>query len=578
MNGKFKVDESKIWFKQESGWPEEVPKNIDFPKMSLGDMLREKVKMYPENKVIWFLGSFMKYRELDHYVDVLATALSRLGLKKGDVIALLLPNSFQYVISYYAAVRLGCIPTGLNPTYKPMEILHQLTTTGAVALIVLDALYQEAIEPILKQSKIKTVIATNIGDFLPAPKRVLGKLLKKIPTGRVPSDAHSFKELLKTPVDLPEVPIDPEEDTATYIMTGGTTGLPKAAILTHFNLVSNCIQARAWFFKGGEGACNVGVLPLFHSFAMTSVMNAAIYLGGWMMLFPRPPAQDEICATIEKIAPEGSTIYCGAEILFKRLAEFPGLNKYNILGKFSLCVSGAGPLHRPVQEAFERVTGGRLTEGYGLTEASPIVSAGPFWGKRKIGTIGLPFPGTDWKILDTETGTRELGIGPDNMGEICVAGPQVMKGYLNQPEETADTLIEFEGRTFLRTGDIGYMDEDGQIVIMDRKKQLIKYRGYSIYPKEVEELVGGHPAVSEVAAAGLPDQESGEIIKVWVVLKHDYQGKVSEEEILKWCKENMTHYKVPRLLEFRDELPKTLVGKVMRRELQEADPLWKGTK
>ncbi len=578
MDEKFKVDESKIWFRKESGWPEEVPKNIDFPKMSLGDMLRVTAKKYPDDKVIWFLDTFMKYRELDHHVDALATALSRLGLKKGDVIALLLPNSFQYVISYYAAVRLGCIPTGLNPTYKPMEILHQLKITKAVTLIVLDALYQGSIEPILSQSSIKTIIATNIGDFLPGLKRTLGKLLKKIPTGKVPSDAHSFKELLKTPVELPEVKIDPEEDTATYIMTGGTTGIPKAAVLTHFNLVSNCIQSRAWFFKGGAGACCVGVLPLFHSFAMTAVMNVSIYLGGWMMLFPRPPAQDELCATIEKIAPEGDTIYCGAEILFKRLAEFPDLKKYKILGKFSLCVSGAGPLHRPVQEAFEKVTGGRLTEGYGLTETGPVVSTGPFWGKRKIGTIGLPFPGTDWKILDIETGTRELGIGRDNTGEICVAGPQVMKGYLDRPEETVDTLIEFEGKTFLRTGDIGYMDEDGQIVILDRKKQLIKYRGYSVYPKEVEELVGGHPSVSEVAAAGLPDMESGEIIKVWVVLKDDYKGKVSEDEILKWCKENMTHYKVPRLLEFRDELPKTLVGKVMRRELQEADPLWKGAK
>lgn len=286
MDEKFKVDESKIWFRKESGWPEEVPKNIDFPKMPLGDMLRETAKKYPDDKVIWFLDTFMKYRELDHHVDALATALARLGLKKGDVIALLLPNSFQYVISYYAAMRLGCIATGLNPTYKPMEILHQLKITKAVALIVLDALYPGSIEPILSQSNIKTIIATNIGDFLPGLKRTLGKLLKKIPTGKVPSDAHSFKELLKTPVDLPEVKIDPEEDTATYIMTGGTTGIPKAAVLTHFNLVSNCIQSRAWFFKGGAGACCVGVLPLFHSFAMTAVMNVSIYLGGWMMLSP----------------------------------------------------------------------------------------------------------------------------------------------------------------------------------------------------------------------------------------------------------------------------------------------------
>jgi long-chain acyl-CoA synthetase len=238
-------------------------------------------------------------------------------------------------------------------------------------------------------------------------------------------------------------------------------------------------------------------------------------------------------------------------------------------------VSGAGPLHRPVQEAFERRTGGRLTEGYGLTESSPVVSAGPFWGKRKIGSIGLPFPGTDWKILESD-GTRELKFG--EMGEICVHGPQVMKGYLNQPEETAEVLADIDGKIWLRTGDIGYMDEDGWIFIRDRKKQLIKYKGYSIFPKEIEELVGQHPAVSEVAAAGIPDPETGEVIKVWVVLRPEYQNKITEQELINWAKENMTHYKVPRMVEFRKDLPKSMVGKVMRRELQEADPLYQERK
>jgi len=574
MANKWSVDESKRWFKPGSGWPEAVPHNIDFPLISLGEMLDESVRKFPDYKAIWFLGKFMTYRELGGHVNALATAFHKLGFKKGDVISFLLPNSFQYVVCYFACQKLGIVGTGMNPTYKPMELLHQLKTTGATGLVVLDNLYKGCIAPILKQSSVKTIIATNVADHLPLLKKTLGKLLKKIPTGPVPADALKYTDLLKTPPAVPKVEINPEEDTATYIMTGGTTGLPKAAILTHLNLVANAIQCQAWLTKLGPGACAVGVLPLFHSFAMTTVMNAIIRVGAWMMLFPRPPETAELLKTIEEIGEEEATMYCGAEILFKRIADFADLEKYKVMGKLSLCISGAGPLHRPVQEAFEKRTGGKLVEGYGLTEASPVVSGGPLWGERKIGTIGLPFPGTDWKILDSETSTKELGIGEDQTGEIAVHGPQVMKGYLNQPQETADHLIQFEGKTWLLTGDIGFMGEDGQITIKDRKKQLIKFRGYSVFPKEVEELVGQHEAVSEVAAAGLPDAESGEIIKVWVVLRPEFKGKITEKELLEWAKNNMTHYKVPKLLEFRDDLPKTLVGKVMRRELQEADPIY----
>jgi len=575
-SNKWHVPEDRPWFRKESGWPDEVPHNLDFPRLSLGEMLTESVKKFPEQKVIWFLDQFMTYRELDNLVNRLATGLHKLGIKKGDVVALMLPNSFQYVISYYACQRLGVTCSGINPTYKPAEVQHQLKVIGARALICLDALYKPQIEPIIANTGIEIVVSTNIADLLPALKRTLGKLLKKIPVGEVPKDAISYSKLLNTSPDVPSVKIDPENDAATYIMTGGTTGVPKAAILTHSNLVSNVLQSAAWLYKIQQGSCLVGVLPLFHSFAMTCVMNIAIRVGAWMMLFPRPPETDEMVSKIAELAPDNGAMYPGAEILFKRLAEFPDLEKYNVAKKFSLCVSGAGPLHRPVQEAFERRTGGRLTEGYGLTEASPVVSAGPFWGKRKIGSIGLPFPGTDWKIVETD-GMKPLPVG--EMGEICVYGPQVMKGYLHQPEEQKGVLEELEpGKIWLRTGDIGYMDEEGWIYIRDRKKQLIKYKGYSIFPKEIEELVGQHPAVSEVAAAGIPDPDTGEIIKVWVVLRPEYKGKITEEELINWAKENMTHYKVPRMVQFRDDLPKSMVGKVMRRELQEADPLYQERK
>jgi long-chain acyl-CoA synthetase len=572
----YHVEESKPWLQKEAGWPDEVPRNFDFPRITLRQMFLESAEKFPDHVAVWFLDTFMNYRELRDKIDRFATALHRLGVKKGDVVAMLLPNSFQYVVGYYAITSIGAVATGINPTYKPMEILHQLKVTGAKTLIVLDALYEGQVAPIRDKSPVKTIIATNVVDLagIGAFKKFLGKLLKKIPTGPVPADALRFTDLLKTAPDLPKVEIDPVEDAATYIMTGGTTGVPKAAVLTHFNCVSNAIQSKMWLFKAGPGSCSVGVLPLFHSFAMTTVMNISLSYGGWMMLFPKPPPIGELLDTLVRIGPKKKTFFCGAEILFKKIADHPGIENYPIAGTLELCVSGAGPLHRPVQEAFEKITGGRLVEGYGLTEASPVVSGGIFWGDRKLGIIGYPFTGTDWKLVDTETGTKDVGIGPDQTGEIVVAGPQVMKGYLNQPEETADHIRERDGKLWLYTGDIGWMDEHGLITICDRKKQLIKYKGYSVFPKEVEELVGGHEAVSEVAVAGIPDPETGEIIKAWVVLRPEFKGKITEKELIAWCQENLTHYKQPKLVEFKDDLPKTLVGKVLRRELQEADPLY----
>jgi len=395
----------------------------------------------------------------------------------------------------------------------------------------------------------------------------------------VPAGCHQLLDLLRTAPEVPKVDIDPEKDPVTYIMTGGTTGVPKAAVLTHTNCVSNVVQSAAWLYNVKPGSCMVGILPLFHSFAMTCVMNIGVKMAGWMLLFPRPPETKEVVETIIKHGPQGATYYCGAEILFKKLADFmedpANKERYkDLAGKLDLCVSGAGPLHRPVQEAFEKHTNAKLAEGYGLTEATPVVSAGPFWGNRKIGAIGLPFPGTEWRVVDGVDYKKTLGFGDANIGELAVAGPQVMKGYLDRPDETAETIVEMDGKKWLLTGDMGYMDEGGSVYLRDRKKQLIKYKGYSVFPKEVEELVGNHEGVSEVAVAGLPDQESGEAIKAWVVLKNDWKGKITTEQLLAWCKDNMTHYKVPRYIEFKDDLPKTLVGKVLRRELQEADPIW----
>ena len=572
------VDESKVWFRKESGWPDEVPRNIEFPKMGLGEMLDESVRKFGSRPALWFLEQWMTYDELGRNVGSLATALHNLGIRKGDVVSLLLPNSFQYVISYFACAKIGAIVSGINPTYKPGEALHQIKTVGARALIALDALYPQIVQPVEKEAAFELVITTNIGDFMPRMKRFLGKLLKKIPTGAVPASAHALSTLLRTPPVPPKVDIDPEEDTAVYIMTGGTTGVPKAAVLTHFNCVSNVLQCRAWLYKVEPGAAQVSILPFFHSFGMTAVMNVGLSIGAWLMLFPKPPSMEELSRRVETIGPSEATFFCGAEVLFQKMAEYLEANpgKHKIDDKLTMCVSGAGPLHRHVLEKFERVTNARLGEGYGLTEASPVVSACPFYGNRKTGTTGLPFPGTEWKIMDMETTSRELPPGESNIGEICVAGPQVMKGYLNRDDETAETLKVFpDGKLYLLTGDLGYMDEDGQVVIRDRKKQLIKYKGYSVYPKEIEELVAVNQKVSEAAVHGLPDRETGEVIKAWVVLEPAAKGTITEAELLTWCQDNMTHYKVPRHIEFIDDLPKTAVGKVLRRELAEADPIYK---
>ncbi len=584
----WQVNEDKAWFKK--WWPKNTPKNYNFEKISLGEFFERQRKKYPNERMMWFIESWMTYEEAGQAIDSLATALHKLGIKKGDVVAYLLPNSFQYVISFYATAKLGAIATGINITYKPLEVLHHLKLTNAKVLITLDALYGELARPIINKTNVEMVIYTNIVDLasgLSGIKKTLGKMIGKIPKGKVdfPS-AINFLDLLDTKPDLPKVQFDPTEHTATYIMTGGTTGVPKATVLTHFNLVSNALQCVLWVGGEDPGVGDIGAIPLFHSFAMTAVMNVAIGLGGWMMLFPRPPPTEEFLKEITHIdAPKG-LFYAGAEILFKRIADFPHLEKFpGLMGRLRLCISGAGPLHAPVQKSFQENTGGRIVEGYGLSEASPVVSGGNLFGDSPVGCIGMAMTGTDWTIFDADDFEKEpiadglpgSKYGEEHTGELCICGPQVMKGYLNQPEETADTLKKWDGRTWLLTGDIGFMNEDGTVALRDRKKQLIKVAGHSVFPAEVETMLMSHEAVSEAAVAGLPDPSGkvGEITKAWVALKPEYKGKITGEELIAWTEKNMTKWKCPAMIDIIDEVPKSIMGKVERRTLQEADPLFK---
>ncbi|MFX1425180.1 MAG: AMP-binding protein [Promethearchaeota archaeon] len=581
----FNVDENKRWFKK--WWPDGVPFNTIFEEKSINELLDEQVKKYADHNFIWFLDSWITYKQFQNHVISLATGLKNLGIRSGDVVAMHMPNCIQYVVGYYAITRIGAIVSGINPTYQPIEILHQIDIIKPKMLIVLDALYEQFIKPIIKDTNIKTVVYTNLADItnIKGIKKAIGKFIKKIPAGKVDfPGAIKFSDLLKVKPEVIEVKIDVRTHPATYIMTGGTTGLPKAAVLTHFNVVSNAEQCKLWL--GGEkpGIGNIGILPLFHSFAHTVVMNTTLAIGGWIMLFPTPPSQSELCEIIEVLPCQEGLIYAGTEMLFKRLAEFKNLNKRypKVMGKLILCISSAGPLHKQVRDEFERNTGGRIVEGYGLSEAGPAVSAGNLFGESPIGSIGMPFPGTEWGIWPADNfskGPITLGdpedrkFGIENSGEICITGPQVMLGYLNNPSETKETIQKFNNKIWLLTGDIGFMSEDGTIEIRDRKKQLIKCRGYSVFPKEVEELLLKHPDISEVAVAGLPHEEFGEIVKAWVSIREDCD--LSPQSIKEWAKKNMATYKCPQSISIVGELPKNFIGKVQKRVLQEADPLYK---
>lgn len=572
----------RIWYKY---WPSQVPKCLDYPDCTLAEFLKESAAKHGSKPAIFFLGSEVTYAQLWDMVQRLATAFSGLGLRKGDVCALMLPNSTQYVVSYYACQLLGVTVTAINPTYKALEIQHQLKDSGAKVLVVLDAVFEEAREGI-KGSRVERVIGTNVVDLcgFPAVKVLLGKLLKKIPTGDLPADALKLKDLLKTDPSPPTVKVDPE-DVAVLQYTGGTTGLPKGAMLTHRNMVANAVMCDAWLWKKDPTMGVVGVLPLFHSFAMTTVMNTSIRMGGFQLLFPKPPVDmAELFVAIQKYSKRGGLIMPGVAVLFNKINTHPRVRQFELSG-LKMAVSGAGPLPLEVQNRFEEITGSIIVEGYGLSEATPVTHANPIFGRRKLGTIGLPYPDTDIKIMDKETGSRELpplpfavaetgGMTKEQSeqaetytGELVIKGPQIMKGYLNRPDETAATLRE----GWLYTGDIACIDADGYTIIRDRAKDMIKFKGYAIFPAEVEDLLHKHPDVRGAAVIGVPDPKVGEVVKAFIVIDPAKKGQIKPEQIQEWARDKMTHYKVPSIVEFRDELPTTLVGKILRRVLRDEE-------
>ncbi len=599
----FLVDENKIWFTG-GYWPEGVPKQLkDVEGIDITPLWKGFIKsaddygIWDQDICIFAYGSYMervKLRKLFEYAKKFGTFLYHtLGIRKGDVVAIDLPNSINFVVAYMGCQYIGAIVQGINPTYKPMELLHALTMTMAKVLVLMDMLYIAGPATILPKTSVKYLIPSNFTDFFTADEETIQQLGIPNAKEKIPNETEDYKIhwmdkiIAETePKDI-TVDIDPWTDPAVYLMTGGTTGLPKVAMLSHANLISNLYMIKPWT-NLQPGMVTIGSIPFFHSFGLTCVMSGALSLGMQMLLFPKPPSDDVLSETINKLeAPQG-IMYTGVEMLFKRLTDYVnemGVEEYNkkydFTKKLKYATQGAGPLHDYVRVPFEDIFC-PIRVGYGLTETSPVVSVAPFWGPNKAGKLGLPLPGTDWAIFDSENfeagpicdGTLEKNnFGVEHTGEICVAGPQVMLGYLGKQKEQEDNLKMWGGKRWLLTGDIGFMDEHGFCEIRDRKKSLIKVSGHSVYPKEVEELMGNHPAIDQVAVAGLPDEKTGEKVKAWVVLKKGFKvGKNIEiEDIKKWCMENMAKWKSPRLIEVARKLPVSITGKVQRRVLQEKD-------
>jgi long-chain acyl-CoA synthetase len=551
------AETEKVWLRH---YPKAIPAKLQYPDVPLTQFLVDAARDFPERDAIHFLGKRMTYGELLEETYRLANALKALGVQKGERVGIMLPNSPQAVISYYAALFLGAVVVQINPLYMERELEHQLVDSEAETIICLDLVWPK-VKRIRSNTRLKRVIVTGVQDYLPFPKNWLYGLKAWKDGTRVKvsygDGVHRFTELMAKAVPTPlEAPYESGDDVALLQYTGGTTGLAKGAMLTHRNLVANCCQAAAWMYKAKRGQESVlGVLPFFHVYGMTAVMNFSVYLASTMYLVPRFDP-NLILNMINKFRP---SYFPGAPTIYVGLINHPDIKKYD-LSSIQACLSGSAPLPIEVQDRFEELTGGLLVEGYGLTEASPVTHANLIWDRVKSGTIGLPWPDTDARIVHPETG-EVLPIG--EAGELQVKGPQVMKGYWKRPDETAKVLKD----GWLSTGDIARMDEDGYFYILDRKKDIIIASGYNIYPREVEEVLFEHPAVQEAAVVGVPDPYRGETVKAFIVPQKGQT--VTKEELDRFCRERLASYKVPRLYEFRDELPKTTVGKVLRRVLQE---------
>jgi long-chain acyl-CoA synthetase len=538
---------------------------VNVPDVPLGQLLDDAAARYPKRKALVFLGRAMTYSALLGAVDRFAAGLHELGVRKGDRVALILPNCPQSVIAFFGVLRIGGVVVQHNPLYTPSEFAHQLSDSGATVAVVYDGAYARLAEA-LPRTSVEHVIVTSLADYLPSGKR----LALRLPFGSVrekrdqlvtdlPPDADviEFASMLRpTRQPVPPVPIVPSDDLALLQYTGGTTGVPKGAMLTHRNLVANAYQAAAWDPEMRPGQETVlAALPIFHVYGLTMCLTVNMVIAGTLVLLPTFDL-GLLFNAIDKYRP---TIFPGVPPMYELIVRSRRTSKHD-LSSIRTCVSGAMRLPPETVKRFEQVAGAKLVEGYGLTESSPVALANPLNENARAGTIGVPVPGTEVRIVGVDDPDLEVGYG--EAGELCIRGPQVFAGYWNQPDETRTMLAD----GWLHTGDVAVMDEDGFVTLVDRKRDVILASGFSIFPSEVEDVLREHPGVEECAVVGVPHFYRGETVKAYVVPVEG--AEVSDNALHSFCAARLVAYKVPTQFEFRTELPKNMIGKVLRRVLR----------
>lgn len=550
--------DDRPWLKQ---YDKGVPYTIEYPPVPLFYFLQAAARKYPQMPCTIFKGAKITYKEMDEITDRLAAGLMDLGVKKGDRVGIFMPNLPQFVMAYFAILKAGAVVVATNPLYSAREIEHQLNDAGIEVILALSN-YYNLIKQVQPKTKLRTVVVANLKEALPPVLAFLFSLTKEKKGGfRVQLIAGDFwmKDLIEKHKAQggPKVAVT-ADDVALFQYSGGTTGISKGAVALHRNLVANTLQIRSWFTSSEDGKeVFLMAIPLFHVYGMVAGMCFAIQAAATMVMIPDPRDTKDVLENLQKYK---ATFYPGVPTMYNAINNHPDVQarKYN-LSSIKACMSGSAALMRETKEKFEELTGGKLVEGFGVSEAPTASHCNPPFGKNPPGSMGLPLPDVECRIISLDDEVTVLP--PGEIGELVIKSPNVMRGYHNMPTETENTLRD----GWLYSGDIARMDEEGFFYIVDRKKELIKPGGYQVWPREVEEVIATHPKVMEVGVAGIPDAYRGETVKAWVVLKPG--ETLAEEEVREWCKERLAKFKAPTHVEFRSELPKTTVGKILRREL-----------
>ena len=547
--------EQQVWNQH---YDKEVPYTLDYPDITLYEFFEKAVKESPSQTATLFFGAKITYGKLGRLVDRFAAALAGIGVRKGDRVALILPNIPAYPIAHFAVIKLGAILVPTNPLYVERELEYQLNNSGAETVIAFDKLH-ERISSVVSSTSIKRVIYVGVQEFLSFVGRLAYKLKNfskvNIDTS---SEVHFYSQLMKKNFPAVKYHRTNEDENAIFLYTGGTTGISKGAVLTHRNLVANVLQTRAWLVGFRDRSEKIlAALPFFHSYGMTTSLHLAIQAQSTLVLLPRFDVV-EVVKTIKKHRP---TIFCGVPSMYGAINLFPGLEPKDV-NSIRLCVSGGAALPSKVQKRFEALTGGRLVEGYGLSETSPVAIVNPVFGTRKNGTIGVPIPDTLVRIVDN---VNRNVLPLNEVGELAIKGPQVMKKYWNMTKETLEVLED----GWLYTGDLAFQDKEGFVTIVDRKKDIIISAGMNIYPREIEEVLMSHTSVIEVAVVGVPSRVREEVVKAYIVAEP--QSGLTKTDIIDFCVGKLAKYKMPKRIQFCSELPKSGVGKILKRVLLEEE-------